>query len=170
MSDPQPPVKATSASRKGLPWIAGFLLLLLLLEANALVDLISRPLPDWLTRNQMLVRCGLIGGIGGITYCLRAIYLNACVRNCWDTKWWPWYLIRPIVSLICGCASYGLLKAGLLVLDASPKPEGNHLGFFVLAFIAGLNVDKFLLKVEEVAQTTWGIEKSRASSKDDPPK
>jgi hypothetical protein len=43
------------------------------------------------------------------------------------------------------------------------------LGFYVLAFIAGLNVDKFLSKIEEIAQTTWGIEKSRAARRDERP-
>jgi hypothetical protein len=67
------------------------------------------------------------------------------------------------VSLICGVLSYLLLKAGPLVLDSTPRGDSNHLGFYVLAFIAGLNVDKFLTKIEEVAQTTWGIEKSRTA-------
>jgi hypothetical protein len=65
--------------------------------------------------------------------------------------------------------SYLLLEAGLLVLDSSPRVESNHLGFYVLAFIAGLNVDNFLTKIEDVAQTTWGIEKSRAARHDERP-
>lgn len=119
-------------------------------------------LPPWLLTIQIPISCGLVGGVGGITYCLRGVYLNACVRKQWDVAWQPWYYIRPIVSLICGAVSCIFLKAGLLVLDAAQKPDGNLLGFYALAFIAGFNVDKFVAKLEDIAHATWGIEKSRS--------
>jgi hypothetical protein len=65
---------------------------------------------------------------------------------------------------VCGGVSFIFLKAGLLVLEsAGPREDATQLGFVALAFIAGLNVDKFITKVEEVAQATWGIEKSRTA-------
>ena len=127
-------------------------------------------LPVWLMPYSVPFLCAITGGVGGLVYCLRGIYLNACVHNRWDLKWWPWYVLRPIVSILCGLVSYLFLKAGLLVLDASQNPEGNQLGFYALAFIAGLNVDKFIGKIEDLAQATWGIEKSRSSSKTEEPK
>jgi hypothetical protein len=81
-------------------------------------------------------------------------------------QWEPWYYIRPVVSLICGGVSFLFLKAGLLLLEAASLPESSDLGFMALAFIAGLNVDKFINKIEEIAQASWGIEKSRASSRE----
>jgi hypothetical protein len=124
-------------------------------------------LSPWLMPHAVPFVCAIIGGVGGLVYCLRGVYLNACVRNQWDMKWWPWYVIRPIVSILCGLVSYLFLKAGLLVLDATQNPDGNQLGFYALAFIAGLNVDKFIGKIEDLAQATWGIEKSRSSKPDD---
>ena len=118
-------------------------------------------LPTWLTTIQVHITCALVGGVGGVTYCLRAVYLNACVRKQWDKDWHTWYYIRPIVSLICGAVSSIFLKTGLLVLDATQKPDSNLLGFYALAFIAGFNVDKFVAKLEDIAHATWGIEKSR---------
>jgi hypothetical protein len=118
-------------------------------------------LPSWLVVIQVHLTCALVGGVGGITYCLRAVYLNACVRKQWDKDWHPWYYIRPVVSFICGAVSSIFLKAGLLVLDAAQKPDSNLLGFYALAFIAGFNVDKFVAKLEDIAHATWGIEKSR---------
>ena len=120
-------------------------------------------LPSWLDAVRIPIICGIAGGLGGITYCLRGVYLNACVRKRWDESWRPWYFIRPIVSVICGAVSFVFLKAGLLVLDAAQKENANLLGFYALAFIAGLNVDKFVAKLEDIAYATWGIEKSRAS-------
>jgi len=108
--------------------------------------------------------CAVIGGIGGCVYCLRAVYLNACVRKQWDADWKPWYYIRPLVSVICGGISYLFLRAGLLVLESGTRPDSSDLGFYALSFIAGLNVDKFISKIEDVAKSVWGIERSRTSS------
>lgn len=107
--------------------------------------------------------CVLTGGYGGIVYCLRGVYLNASVRKSWDKDWHIWYIIRPIISSIVGGASFLFLKAGLLVLESSQDVGSTNYGFLVLAFIAGLNVDKFINKVEEVAKSTFGIEKSRVA-------
>jgi len=116
---------------------------------------------------RLSIYCGISGGVGGITYCLRAIYLNACVFKRWDETWLPWYFIRPIVSFICGIVSFLFLKAGLIVLEARQEVSASNLAFYALAFIAGLNVDRFIEKVEELAQAAWGIRKSRTSEKGD---
>lgn len=107
--------------------------------------------------------CGAMGGVGGCIYCLRAVYLNACVHKTWADDWQPWYYIRPLVSIACGFVSYLFLRAGLLVLESGSKPDATEIGFLALALIAGLNVDKFIAKIEDVAQAVWGIEKSRAA-------
>jgi hypothetical protein len=145
-----------------------FLLCCLAIELCGVAALHAGSLPPWVSTVEVACLCGLTGGIGGVVYCLRGLYLNVCAGDGWNPKWMPWYFIRPVVSLICGVVSYLLLlKAGLLVLESTPQAESNHLGFYVLAFIAGLNVDKFLSKIEEVAQTTWGIEKSRSARRDE---
>jgi len=112
---------------------------------------------------KLILECICIGGYGGLLYCLRGIYLNYCVFKHWSNEWIPWYVIRPIVSLICGGVSFLFLKAGLLILEAKKETDASNLGFFALAFIAGMNVDKFISKIEDLAQATWGIEKSRTN-------
>ncbi len=116
---------------------------------------------------QLALSCGLCGGIGGVTYCLRGIYLNACVFDRWSDKWLPWYFIRPIVSFVCGVVSCLFLKAGLIVLEAQQTDAPTNLAFYALAFVAGLNVDRFIEKIEDIAQVTWGIKKSRTATKDE---
>jgi hypothetical protein len=69
--------------------------------------------------------------------------------------------------LICGGVSYLFLKTGLILLESSAKGDASNLGFYALAFIAGLNVDNFLSKIEDIAAATWGIKKSRAGTKED---
>ncbi|GAG00411.1 unnamed protein product, partial [marine sediment metagenome] len=111
----------------------------------------------------LLFLCSLTGGIGGCVYCLRAVYLNACVKKQWDDEWQPWYYIRPFISIICGGISFIFLKTGLIILEAGQNPDSTELGFLALAFFAGLNVDKFLNKIEDIAKATYGIKKSRSA-------
>lgn len=144
-----------------------FLLACLAIEGWSIALILSGALPTWAMEFEVGLLCGLTAGVGGVVYCLRGLYVNTCAGDGWNPKWMPWYFIRPIVSLVCGVVSYLLLKAGLLVLDSAPREATNHMGFYVLSFIAGLNVDKFLTKIEEIAQTTWGIEKSRSARRDD---
>jgi len=120
-------------------------------------------LPAWYLENLLLAQCTLMGIIGGLMYCLRAVYLNKCVRKTWDKEWEVWYYLRPITSAISGFVSFVFLKAGLLVLDAASKPGQISFGYLAVAFIAGYNVDNFMKKLEEVACCVWGIKKSRAA-------
>lgn len=116
--------------------------------------------PDWL---RIGLTCVAVGGLGGCMYCLRGVYLNYSVHQRWGKEWIPWYLLRPIVSAGSGAISYVFLRAGLLILESGTKQDATEVGFYALAFIAGLNVDKFISKLEDIAQAAWGIEKSRAN-------
>ena len=121
----------------------------------------------WVLSNQLILHCAISGGVGGILYCIRGVYLNKALRKKWDKDWHVWYFLRPIASMIAGTASFIFLKAGLLILESKVTDNSSSLGFYALAFIAGLNVDKFVEKIEEIAQTAWGIKKSRASGGND---
>ncbi|MCK4825635.1 hypothetical protein KA005_58340 [bacterium] len=121
-------------------------------------------MPCWYLTNLLFLRCTLVGVIGGVLYCLRAVYLNKCVLKTWDKGWEVWYWLRPITSGISGFISCVFLKAGLLVLEADPKAEAISFGYFAVAFIAGYNVDNFMKKLESIASSVWGIKKSRAST------
>lgn len=121
-------------------------------------------LPPWLTAQQSAFRCVLAGGFGGLLYLTRAIYINRAVRKSWDSNWHVWYYLRPAASLISGGVAYLFLSAGLLVLGAETRGGSASLGFIALAFVAGLNVDRFIDKVEDLAQAAWGIKKSRSSA------
>lgn len=122
------------------------------------------PFPNWYLEDILFAQCTYIGGLGGILYCLRGVYLNKCVLKRWDPDWKVWYFLRPIASAISGFVSCIFLKAGLLVLEASAVEGGTTYGYLAIAFVAGYNVDNFMKKIESIAQTVWGIEKSRASS------
>lgn len=143
--------------------ITVYLLLLAIVDVCLLVITKSGHVPKLWQEWDLIILCSLVGGLGGIVYCLRGIYMAASVRKNWGDEWKPWYYIRPIVSHVCGAISYLFLKAGLLVLEARQLDDATELGFLALGFIAGLNVDGFITKVEDIAETSWGIKKSRAA-------
>lgn len=121
-------------------------------------------IPDWMIVYWLAIQCVLVASLGGSLYCLRAVYVNKCVNKRWDIEWETWYYLRPVTSSISGFAAYIFLKAGLIVLEADQSTNSGDYGFMVIAFIAGLNVDKFVLKIEEIAKASFGIEKSRSAS------
>lgn len=105
--------------------------------------------------------CAVFGGYGGLLYCVRGLYINICAKQIWDRKWVLWYFLRPIVSIISGFVSFVFLKAGLLILETNATPNPNSYVFVALSFVAGLNVDNFIQKLEEVSEVVFGIKKSR---------
>ncbi len=109
----------------------------------------------------MALKCGMVAALGGVLYCLRSVYLNRCVHNRWDIQWEVWYYLRPLTSSICGLVAFLFLKAGLVVLDASQNQGAGEFGYLALALLAGLNVDKFVEKIEDIGKSLFGIEKSR---------
>jgi hypothetical protein len=147
-----------------LQLITFYLLVFLAAIARGLAFFFIQSPPPYLEAVHIPLTCCLLGGAGGCIYCLRAVYLNKCVRKSWDKEWHVWYFLRPILSTCCGGISFLFLKAGLLVLESGTKDNATEIGFYALAFVAGLNVDKFLGKIEQVAQAVWGIERSRSSS------
>ena len=140
---------------------------ILLVVIGVWVQLPLGNVPGWANQYLLAIQCILVAAIGGALYCLRAVYVNRCVRKNWDPDWETWYYLRPLTSSISGFASYIFLKAGLLILDASQQVNSGDFGFLAVAFIAGLNVDKFTLKIEEIAKATFGIDQSRTAKDSD---
>ncbi len=144
-----------------------FQLLLLAIHGVITTLLLRGLLPPWLTGQRHLLICAIIAGGAGNIYCLRSVYITLNVREVpWNNLWLPWYFIRPIVSPFCGVVAYFFLKAGLLILDASLNSDNQFFGFYAIAFIAGYNVDMFLVKIELLAEAAWGIALSPTARRD----
>lgn len=141
--------------------VIAYLLITLTLISIAFVCIEAYGLPKIFLPLDLATRCAMISAIGGILYCLRSVYLNRCVHDRWNKSWEVWYYLRPLTSLICGVVAYIFLKAGLVVLDASQESDAGNYGYYAFAFFAGLNVDKFVAKIEEIGKSLFGIEKTR---------
>jgi hypothetical protein len=127
-------------------------------------------MPQWYIQSILYFKCAYVGLLGGCLYSIRAVYLNKCVRKCWDADWQAWYYLRPITSTMSAIVSCVFLKAGLLVLESKSQPDAAPFGFLAIAFIAGYNVDNFMKKVESIAHTVWGIEKTGTAAVVEKPK
>jgi hypothetical protein len=145
-------------------WVIGYLLLWLAALVLIWNLAASSLLPEWLSAHPVPLYCALMGALGGVVYCLRAVYLNRSVHKRWDADWQVWYFLRPLVSLLVGGVSFLFLHAGLLVLDAGDASNQQTHGYLALAFIAGLNVDRFLARLEDLAQSKLGIQPSRVAA------
>ena len=51
----------------------------------------------------------------------------------------------------------------LALLEGSQSGEDGLFGYLAFSFIAGYNVDRFLKKMEDVAQSKFGVRPSRTS-------
>ena len=118
-------------------------------------------LPDWILPYTIELNCIFFGLLGGSLYCLRGVYQSKCVRNDWDNRWIAWYLIRPIASSILGGMSVLFVALGLLAFTDAPEPTK---AVYIIAFFAGLNVDRFLKKLEGQISSSLGVEPSRQSA------
>lgn len=145
--------------------VIAYLLVTLILLATGVMGLKTFGLPNEISEIELALKCAMVSALGGILYCLRAVYLNKCVRNQWSAEWEVWYYIRPITSTICGLVAFLFLKAGLVVLDATQNENSGDFGYLAFSFFAGLNVDKFMEKVEDIGKSLFVIEKSRSSKK-----
>lgn len=141
-----------------------YCILMLMAYVAALIALATGRLPAGSATLGDYLTCGLIGGVGGSVYCLRSVYISYCVRQNWDDRWFVWYSIRPFVSACSGALACLFLKAGLILLETQRSPEASNLAFYAIAFVAGYNVDNFLGRIEDVAQSLWGISKSRMAT------
>jgi len=141
-----------------------YLIGLLFASVAAVAGISLDLLPSPYNSLKLPLLCVAISCVGGCAYCLRAVYLNKCAHQRWDPAWYIWYFIRPITSMVSGGVSYLFLSAGLLILESKSNSNSTEIGFLALAFVAGYNVDKFFAKIEDVAKTIWGIEKSNVSN------
>jgi len=115
---------------------------------------------------EIAVYCFLFGVFGGTLHCMRGYYLHTALLKNWDNDWNVWYYVRPIVGGMLGLISLVFIKAGLLVFATESKIliEGsNIMAYFAVAFIAGYNVQNFLVKLEEIFEATLGIKKTLSS-------
>lgn len=96
--------------------------------------------------------CVLWGCVGGIVDALLAIQAHFGKQD-FDSRYWPWYLLHPILACSLGAVIFLLLQAGLLTLGFTSLKEsdaGTAAFPLALAFLVGFKqntVSDFLTRV-----------------------
>ena len=67
--------------------IIAYQVFILLVVIGVWVQLPLGNVLGWANQCLLAIQCILIAVIGGTLYCLRAIYVNRCVRKNWDPDW-----------------------------------------------------------------------------------
>lgn len=166
--------KKQSEFIKQIRWISFYLVIILILYillfiAMYFIDLKYIVEPELLLNKdlKLLLLCCVLAGLGGTIFCLRGVFEHACRNNDWAPKWNLWYYIRPIFSIGCGIIAFLFLKAGLFLLETNIPENATNIGYLVLSFIAGYNVDSFIERIEEIGKSVFSINTSNDNSEND---
>jgi hypothetical protein len=61
--------------------IIAYLILIGAVDVAACVSVKLSLAPGWVTALGLVFQCSVLGGIGGVVYCLRGVYISACVKK-----------------------------------------------------------------------------------------
>jgi hypothetical protein len=86
--------------------------------------------------------CTLWGGLGGVVDAFFAMHAHFSQQD-FDTNYWPWYYLHPLLGLSMGAVVFLILQAGLLTVSKTTLQEtaGGTAGVtalpIALSFLAG---------------------------------
>jgi len=87
--------------------------------------------------SRVALACASSATAGGILYCLRAVYINKCVKKQWSQEWLVWYFLRPIVSMLMGFAASFFLYCFIQALEAHLTEYSFLVAFaFIVGYLA----------------------------------
>lgn len=106
----------------------------------------------------------LLAGISGTLGVMLRSSLNFIGLACWTnrldlTRWWPWYVIRPLIGFLLGMLTVIVLESGLFQLE-STTPSGT-IWWVAVAVLAGFSTNEFSDRLRNLTKTLFG-----SSSKD----
>jgi hypothetical protein len=119
-------------------------------------------------RDSFILRVFLLGGISGILGVLMRSLFNFVRVSCFENKfdwhrWWPWYIIRPILGFFLGLVCILFVEADLF--QPSGKATASLAWWIGTALLAGFASDDFIEKMRLIGQTLFGDASGKSSAK-----
>ena len=110
---------------------------------------------DWQVGGEELLLI-FVASIGVFFACLAGLRTAAAYvgNDNFQSQWWLWYLIRPIVGAGVAIAAYWTLRAGFLG-EGSELQDLNTFGIAVIAAIAGLFARNLIEKLRDIADALF---------------
>lgn len=106
----------------------------------------------------------ILGGLGGMIGAqARSIWIFiwiACFKNILDVKrWWPWYVMRPVLGFIVGAVLVVLIKGELFdpTQAASQAQDPTWWWWLGLSFLVGFVAREFLGRLRKMIEALFGI-------------
>lgn len=101
-----------------------------------------------------------IGGIIGVQIRSISNFIGVtCFKNELDLKrWWPWYVLRPLLGFLFGILVVVLVKAKLF-LSAETQVEQGNLWWLGLSVLTGFGASDFSERLRLLTQTLFGKNK-----------
>lgn len=110
------------------------------------------------------------GALGGATISMVGLAKH-WARGDWDSRWFPWHILRPLLGAISGTIAFVILivvlrTAGGLDPDSTSLPDDllSRGLFLVLAFVVGFRDRMFLNLVSRVVDVLLATEKEEQSA------
>lgn len=123
---------------------------LLAFRSNAVQD---GKLYGWLT-----LLYALAGVIGVQLRTINNFIGIACFKNEFDFhRWWPWYLVRPLLGFITGAVVFMLIDGKQLL--AGQLSGGISATVLAVAFLGGFGTDEFYELLRKLSKGVFGKEK-----------
>jgi len=112
----------------------------------------------------ILTLAGLSGTLGVMSRSNVNFIRIACFQNVLDfNRWWPWYLMRPVLGFLLGLLAVLLVQARIYVPNSGSVDSLDWwMGF---AMLVGFGAEDFADRVRLVSQTLFGKGDSSSGSK-----
>jgi len=102
------------------------------------------------------------GGLGSITYCMRAFFFY-CIKKdfTFDTHKW-WYVFRPVVGALLAFALYALVVGGIISISGLPQKEtfSSYLTIFAISYLAGFSSQQVVELLRSTSKALFGGSKN----------
>jgi hypothetical protein len=94
----------------------------------------------------------LMGALGGVTVVVFGL-IKHTVDLDFDTRYFAWYLFKPILGALMGLVAILVVLAGLVAIEGPASTKGHSPALlYVLAFVAGFS-ERFSLRLLDKATT-----------------
>lgn len=107
-----------------------------------------------LLRTVFLVSCA--GGLGGTTYCIRALY-HYYIKGEFDFDRYKWWLVfRPVTGSVLALAVFALVQGGVAAVGAPPSPSHANLAWFGFGYMTGFSTEQVIEWLRRGSKSVFG--------------
>jgi len=110
------------------------------------------------------ISCISGAGVGAVLIGLFYLQSYAAERGVFSRRYFASYLLAPLAIPLIGAAAFALILGGLVVFaSGGTNSQANPLAFFIIGVVAGMGRENLMYRLEDVANSTFGLKKRKVS-------